>query len=290
VAGRLEPPVDRPPGDVSPLRTDPAALQRSVPLVDALSDEDLLALNSLLPWKAFTLDGCGRRFGAAAWAGKRDQPQPIPDRRIALMDARFGLAGKRVLEVGCFEGIHTIGLCRLGAVVTAVDGRIENVLKTIVRTALYQCHPCVFKHDLERTPGDAGLLGADLMHHVGVLYHLRDPVSHLLDLGRYIGSGIMLDTHYADQRDARRRYEVAGRSYRYKEYRELGRKDVFSGLYPHSKWLLLETIVDLLRTAGFDTVEVAETRQERNGPRALLFASRASPRPVPPGSPAELRL
>ena len=246
-----------------------------VPLVDGLDDADLAELNRLLPWKAFTLDGHGRRFGGVAWRGKRDRPQPIPDRRIALMDARFGLGDKRVLEVGCFEGIHTIGLCRFGATVTAVDGRIENVLKTLIRTAFYECHPRVFKYDLEQVPADVGLLGADLLHHVGVLYHLCDPVRHLLDVGRYIRIGLMLDTHYAGPGEADRSYDVAGTVYRYKEYRELGRGDAFSGLNAHSKWLPLDTILELLRAAGFDRVEVAETRQERNGPRALVFASRA---------------
>ena len=37
-------------------------------------------------------------------------------------------------EVGCFEGIHTIALCQLGAEVVAVDARIENTVKRIART------------------------------------------------------------------------------------------------------------------------------------------------------------
>jgi len=58
-------------------------------------------------------------------------------------------------------------------------------------------------------------------------------------------------------------------------YRELGHDDAFSGLSAHSKWLPLDVIVALLRETGLGQVEVVETRQERNGPRVLLLASRA---------------
>lgn len=248
--------------------------RREIPFVDPLSDAELTELNGLLRWNAFTVDRHGRRFGGVAWKGKRDRSELIPDRRIVQMDERFDLSDKHVLEFGCFEGIHTIGLTGLAARVTAVDGRVENVVKTIVRAALYGCHPTVFVYDVERRPADVSLLGADLLHHVGVLYHLADPVGHLLEIGRYVRLGLMLDTHYAADGEARHSYEVEGKSYPYRVYGELGHRDVFSGLRPHSKWLPLDLIVGLLRDTGFGQVEIAETRLERNGPRVLLFARR----------------
>jgi SAM-dependent methyltransferase len=250
--------------------------RQEIPFVDPLSDEDLTELNNLLRWHSFTVDRHGRRFGGVAWAGKRDRPQAIPDPRIVLMNERFDLSDKHVLEFGCFEGIHTIGLARFARRVTAVDGRVENVAKTIVRAAMYGCSPTVFKYDVEKAPVDADLLRSDVLHHVGVLYHLTDPVRHLLELGRYIRLGVMLDTHYAGEGDALESYEVDGRWFRYKLYRELGHQDVFSGLYAHSKWLPLDAIVGLLRETGFRDVEVVETRQERNGLRVLLFAERGA--------------
>lgn len=42
----------------------------------------------------------------------------------------------------------------------------------------------------------------------------------------------------------------------------------------HAKWLPLDVITGLLQESGFGKVELAETRVERNGPRALLFAVR----------------
>jgi SAM-dependent methyltransferase len=228
----------------------------------------------MLPWNAFTVDSRGRRFGGLSWAGKRDRPQEVPDRRVVLLDQRFPLADKHVLEFGCFEGIHTAGLCQFARRVTAVDGRIENVIKTIVRTGFYGFRPTVFQHDIEQSPAPIDLLQADVLHHVGVLYHLRDPVRHLLELGRYVRLGVMLDTHYALPEEATDSYVVDHRHYSFKHFAERGMADVFSGLYPQSKWLTAELIAELLKQAGFGRVEVVENRLERNGPRVLLFASR----------------
>jgi tRNA (mo5U34)-methyltransferase len=244
------------------------------PYVDPLSDEDLAELNRLLKWRCFTADANGRRFGDAAWAGKRCEPQTIPDPKIVLMHERFDLSDKHVLEVGCFEGVHTIGLSMFARRVTAIDARMENVVKTIVRCALFGHHPTVFKFDVEATDADHAPLSADLAHHVGVLYHLKDPVRHLLDLGRFISRGLMLDTHYAEDSEAVETYEAAGRRVVYKKYFEGGQADPFSGMYDHAKWLRLEDMVALLREAGFREVEIVEKRAERNGPRVLLFADK----------------
>jgi tRNA (mo5U34)-methyltransferase len=89
----------------------------------------------------------------------------------------------------------------------------------------------------------------------------------------------MLDTHYALPESATNDYSVDGETYRYRLYPEHGRKDVFSGVRPDSKWLLLDDIVAILRHSGFDSVEIVETRVERNGPRVLLFADRSPTRP-----------
>lgn len=248
--------------------------RQEIAFVDPLSDADLTELNRLLRWNSFVVDRHGRRFGGVAWQGKRDRPEIIPDPRIVLLNERFALADKHVIEFGCFEGGHTIALSTFAGRVTAVDGRMENVVKTIVRTALFGYHPTVFKYDLEQLPAQVELLGADVLHHVGVLYHLADPVRHLLEIGRYIRLGLMLDTHHASEDAARSSYVVNGTRFRYQRYQELGHKDVFSGMRAHSKWITLDDIVGLLRQAGFPRVEVVQSRVERNGPRVLLFASR----------------
>jgi 2-polyprenyl-3-methyl-5-hydroxy-6-metoxy-1,4-benzoquinol methylase len=242
------------------------------PFVDRLDDAEVDRLNELLPWRCFTVDSHGRPFGGVAWRGKRVAPQLIPDPRIERFHERFDLSDKHVLEIGCFEGVHTIALCRLAERVTAVDARVENVVKTVVRCAFFGERPLVFPYDVEGGTEDDDLLHADLCHHVGVLYHLTDPVSHLRRLRTWISRGLMLDTHYAREEDAAEEYGVEGERFRFRRYEERGRNDVFSGMRPHSKWLLLDDITGVLRGVGFDSVEIVETRDERNGPRVLLFA------------------
>ena len=243
-------------------------------IVDRLSDEDLQQLNRLLPWRCFTVDGKGRRFGDLAWAGKRAVPQLVPDPRIVQMHAAFDLTGKHVLEIGCFEGVHTVGLCRFAARVTAVDARIENVVKTVVRAAMFGCRPEVMPCDVESAADLALLPAVDLVHHVGVLYHLLDPVAHLRRLATQVRQGMLLDTHVAPTASATHTYESGGATHRYHRHREGGKAEVFSGMYDHAKWLLLDDLIALLRQIGFTKVEVIEHREERNGPRVRLHASR----------------
>src|SRR5918996_5155900 len=203
--------------------------QNGIKFVDLLKDSDLVELNNILDWNCFTLDCGGRRFGNAAWQGKRSRPEVIPDRRILLLHDRFDLATKHVLEIGCFEGIHTIGLCQYAKKVTAVDARIENVVKTMVRCGFFGCYPTVFKCNVEERPLDTALLEADVACHIGVLYHLKDPVRHLLDLSRFVRLGVLLDTHYAFEEEAQKTYEVNGRMYPYKKYREVASSVTPSG-------------------------------------------------------------
>ena len=242
--------------------------------LDLLSNADLIDLNNILNWNCFVTDGHGRRFGNLAWGGKRNNAQQIPDRRIVGMHERFDLYGKHVLEVGCFEGVHTLGLLNYAEKVTAVDSRVDHVVKTLVRCGMFGKSPNVFKCDIESENLDTKLLEADFIHHVGILYHLKDPVKNLLDMGTYIKHGVMLDTHYCMPDEVTGTYAVSGKDYAYKKYVEHGEKEAFSGMYDHSKWLLLSDIVECLQATGFVKVDIVETRQERNGPRVLLYAER----------------
>lgn len=274
----------KPTGSLAPAQDDAqthlpdvydADVRNAIKFVDGLSDDELAELNRLLNWKCFVVDGQGRRFGDAASATKRQVPQSIPDRRIVMMNEVFDLTDKHVLEIGCFEGIHTVGLSMYAKKVTAFDSRIENVVKTIVRCALFGYHPTVFQHNTEKPVPSLEWLRADVMHHVGVLYHLEDPVRHLLSLGTYIQQGIMLDTHYALDDDATQEYTVEGQTYAYKHHVEGGYRDPFSGMYDFARWLCLDDIAAVLATAGFPHLDIVEKRNERNGPRVLLMAKRS---------------
>jgi 2-polyprenyl-3-methyl-5-hydroxy-6-metoxy-1,4-benzoquinol methylase len=244
------------------------------PFLSNLSDADLMELNGLLPWNAFVADAQGRRFGNLAWKGKRVTPQEIPDPRHKLLSERISLNDLKVLEIGCFEGIHTVSLCHLAKEVIAIDSRVENVVKTMVRCGFFGVKPTVFRCDVEDWDVPHDWLKADVCHHVGVLYHLKDPVAHLNTLCGLISTAVFLDTHVALPTDTLLKYTSEEKIYGYKNYGEGGKRDVFSGMHDHSKWLLLNDIRAIFASRGFTTFEVLEQRAERNGPRVLVFARR----------------
>lgn len=249
-------------------------LARSPQEVDRWADAAIADLNALLPWNAYTTDTHGRRIGAVAWEGKRDAPQDIPDRRIVLLDDLVGLAGTHVLEVGCFEGVHTIALCDRAERVTALDSRVDNVVKTTIRAMVYGCRPEVVLVDLETIEPLSPVLESDVLHHNGVLYHLTDPVGHLRSVLTTTRRALLLDTHVATDDQATARYDIDGERFRVFEYQEAGVEVPFAGMRPFARWLRVEDLRRVVMSAGFDIVH-DELRQERNGDRVLLIARRS---------------
>ena len=258
---------------VSNLPASAEGVRHQIPGVDGLAPEDLERLNDLLPWACFVLDTQGRRFGKPYSSSKRAVPETVPDSRIVELDRRVSLADKHVLELGCFEGLHTCALAHYARKVTALDARIENVVKTIVRCHLFGYKPDVVCVDLEKTV-QAPQMQCDVLHHVGVLYHLTDPVAHLKQYCKITGHSIMLDTHVADPGEKLLSYSSGGKRYRYYHLHEGPRAAPFAGMRAHAKWLLEEELIGVLSECGFGNIEVAERRLERNGPRVLIYAHR----------------
>lgn len=252
----------------------PQQARISIPVLEQLPDDELERLNQLLPWSAFVVDAKGRRFGRPHSASKRDTPQELPDRRILLLGQKLALKQRKVLEIGCFEGIHTVPLVMRAKSVVAVDSRIENVVKTLVRCTMFGLAPTVLRWDVETAaPVDADL-ECDVLHHVGVLYHLADPWSHLRQVCGLTRELIMLDTHVSPAGAQMKQCQTILGPRCYYPYKEGGRVDPFSGMQDHAKWLPQDDLIDLLKTFGFANVELAERRDERNGPRVLIFARR----------------
>lgn len=240
-------------------------------ILNQICDDDLIRLNNILPWKCFTVDSKGRKLGKEAWAGKRSDPQVIPDERITKLNSILKLQDKTVLEIGCFEGVHTLGLGMYGAKVTAIDSRIENVVKTIVRCGMYSFAPTCYVCNVEDEADFQNLPTFDVIHHVGVLYHLRDPIDHLLKIKSKARNGLLLDTHYATSEMLNGEYNSNGKTYKYYRHDEGGRDEVFSGMHDHAKWILLQDIIDLLLATGFEKFSIEKNELQRNGPRACIY-------------------
>lgn len=236
-----------------------------------LSDADLDEFNQMLPWHAGTRLPDGRIIGSlTARATKRESVEPVPDKRITRLHQTLNLTGKRVLEIGCFEGIHTLGLCEYGANVTAVDLRPINVIKTSARLAAYGVSANVFPLDVEEE--SVVLPQFDIVFHCGVLYHLEEPVRHLKRLLPHCNA-IYLDTHIAREDEEAATLTSGGKTYYGHHHDEGGWKDPFSGRGHSAFWLKLSDLSGLLQVEGFD-VDVWGVREERNGPRVGLLARR----------------
>ena len=207
-----------------------------------LDDADLEALNALLPWHCFTVDRRGRPFGRPAWSGKRDAPEQIPDPRIELFDERFGLGGQprpggRLLRGHPHDRAVRSRRPRDG------DRRADRERRQDDRPLL-DVRPPSDGADLRPRAARApprDWLQADLCHHVGVLYHLTDPVRHLRQLGTWIDRGLMLDTHYSEPESTDGRLRGRRRALPFKRFGER-RADPFSGMESHAKWLTLDDI------------------------------------------------
>lgn len=243
------------------------------PMKLRLSDSSLQELNAALPWHAGTLLEDGRLVGRLdARPDKREDVQPVPDKRIRRLDAALALAGKSVLEVGCFEGIHTLGLRHFGAEVTAVDLRPINVIKTLARLSAHGESARVFVLDVEAA--EAALGHFDVVFHCGVLYHLEDPVTHLRTLLPACDA-IYLDTHVAGAGRDGDALTVEGQTFRGYRHHEGGWNDPFSGRGANAFWLTMPDLLGLVEAQGF-ACETWSERVERNGARVGFLARRCA--------------
>ena len=228
-------------------------------------------VNDILDWHAGTLLN-GHILGRlGAKAGKRTEVAAVPDYRIVKLQEIINLTGKSILEVGCFEGIHTLGLRLYSDDVTAIDIRPSNVIKTLTRLSMHGCYAKVFVADVESL--SAGFGRFDCIFHCGVLYHLMSPVEHLFSLGRMC-EHLFLDTHVARNEPEMMEKESSGFTYRGVHHGEGGWKNPFSGKGPKSFWLDKPSLENALRQAGFASIRVIEEREERNGPRLAILASK----------------
>jgi len=244
-----------------------------VPLLEMLSDAELDRVNRMLPWTCFTVDSKGRRLGVPFSATKRATEQVIPDQRLVDFHSYFDISKSSVLEVGCYEGVHTVGLCQTGATVCAADGRIENVIKTIARCMLYGVFPDVIRLDVDSTIAVSKLQEFDFVHHIGVLYHLTDPAGSLSATLEKTKRAMLLDTHVVKPGEGTSSINIGGVIFETAIYREGGISDPFSGLSAHSVWLSLDAILFIAERSGFNPVRL-DIREERNGRRVLVYLSK----------------
>jgi|GEM_PF-7112909 len=258
------------------------SVNENFPNAQIVTEEQIEKLNAILPWS--TIVSYGEKFQGLPWdEKKRASLHAIPDRHIAeIFDV---IRDGRVLEIGCHEGVYTLGLLKAAAHVVALDGRMENVIKTLSRVWLANelDRVDVVCHDLETlnvpklgTANEAGL-DFELMHHNGVLYHLSDPLGHLDNMfAENEIQSVFLDTHVATDEQCNDVYVNGGKDYSVYNYKEPAIRNVspFAGITPVAKWLRYDDLLEYLNGQGFENVVSSEVRLERNGSRCRILCKK----------------
>jgi methyltransferase family protein len=231
-----------------------------MPTIEEVSDEELSSLNARHAWACGTRDRKGRILGTAK------KVYAMPDLRVTLCDQVIGFSGKSVVEFGCLEGCHTIPISRKARSVLAIDFQPGNLERSRIRCGLYGVSPELRKIDLENELPPP----ADLFFHSGVLYHLRDPITHLHQIAP-LCQELFLDTHYARNTKTKYKASIDGMKYPCQLHGES--KNPRAGSAGFSRWLPLKLILTTLQKL-FPKVLVLRERDERNGPRVSIMASR----------------
>ncbi|EXJ16320.1 tRNA 5-methoxyuridine(34)/uridine 5-oxyacetic acid(34) synthase CmoB [Imhoffiella purpurea] len=113
-----------------------------------------------------------------------------------LADALSPLDGRLVLDVGCGNGYHAWRMLGAGAgLVMGIDPTLLYVVQfQAINRYLGDDRLSVLPLGIEHLP--AGITGFDTVFSMGVFYHRRSPMDHLLELGRLLrpGGELVLET------------------------------------------------------------------------------------------------
>jgi len=122
-----------------------------------------------------------------------------------LVQAIGPLEGRAVLDVGCGNGYHCWREAGRGArLVLGIDPTVLYVMQFLaVAHFLRSPRVAVLPLALEDLPRE--MTGFDTVFSMGVLYHRRSPMDHLLDLRRLLrpGGELVLETLVLDGREDR---------------------------------------------------------------------------------------
>jgi tRNA (mo5U34)-methyltransferase len=164
-------------------------LDRSAPVVGADVEDELkltTCLQELHPW----------RKGPLQLGGVHIDTEWRSDWKWDRVGSYLDLAGKDVLDIGCGNGYFGLRMLAEGArLVVGIDPTMGFVMQWLAMQKLApQLNQYVLPLGIEELPAD--LAGFDCVLSMGVLYHRRDHIEHLLRLKDLAlpGGQILLET------------------------------------------------------------------------------------------------
>ena len=145
---------------------------------------------------------------------------------------------------------HTLQLVRAEASVKSFDIRSVNVLRTYARGL-------AFGYQFDVQLGDAETMHKDfqgdwaVIFHCGILYHLKDPITHLKNISN-MAKYLMLDTHVGRPDET---ILAGNKRYQGHYHDEHGWNDPLSGKGPISFMLTEESILRLAEDMDLKLIE-----------------------------------
>lgn len=166
------------------------------------------------------------------------------DHRAELLNETFPVRDKRILELSCYHGLHTERLKSLGAEVTVLEARRENIefTRKIVRAEFIQC-------DVRNIPLIDGIAWFDCIMCSGILYHVDEPLRLLSSLMR-LSNRLFICTHVASRWSPSGPYVKIG-NMSGKLYSEGTLSSSTDGIQRYSFWLTKKCLFDFLRANDF---------------------------------------
>ncbi|UAX95098.1 class I SAM-dependent methyltransferase [Ensifer adhaerens] len=237
------------------------------------------------------LPGWNSAFPAEFGLKAGNHPLFADSRIIWAVEQAGPLKGKRVLEIGPLEGMHTYMLSKQGpASIDAIEANKGCFLRCLVSKEVLGIERVNFYLGdairwLEETQKHYDLVVAS-----GVLYHMADPGLFLSEVANHCDS-LFLWTHYFDDNampvhDSRRQafsgnMEIrtyAGLALRYFErgYHNANTNDNFcGGMKDRHYWMHRDDIISLLAALGFGDIRIGqEDLTHGGGPCFSLYAKR----------------
>lgn len=133
------------------------------------------------------------KFDAAAhrWWDPEGEFRPLHDlnpARLDYIEARAGLSGCRVLDVGCGGGLLAEGMARRGARVTGIDLASE-ALEVARLHALESGAAVEYRHESVESMAESAPAAYDLVTCLEMLEHVPDPAAVVGALARLVRPG-----------------------------------------------------------------------------------------------------
>lgn len=270
---------------------------RHQPGLDSVGDESAAVVSGSNILDAYVREAPSGQAAVEIFDGQWSSKLPPPYEKISgsadlFADARIdwmlevlgGVKDLRILELGPLEAGHTYMLDRAGAAsIIAVEGNTRAFLKCLIVKELL---------GLERSHFLCGDIQAflaechdtyDVCLASGVLYHMRQPVEVLQDMAR-VTDRLVIWTHYYDPailehpdiaahfgpQNRRTLGDLTFAEHHYEYHDALAWNGFCGGSAHYANWIERKTILEALRRAGFNSIEIGF--DEPMTPRGPAFA------------------